>query len=65
MKFYLIILSVLLLAACGGKEEPEEQIRPVFYQKVEKQSVSEIRSFAGISQPNNEAKLSFRVGGNI
>ncbi|MGB3342771.1 MAG: efflux RND transporter periplasmic adaptor subunit [Aequorivita sp.] len=65
MKFYLIILSALLLTACGGKGEPEEQIRPVFYQEVGKQSVSEIRSFAGISQPNNEAKLSFRVGGNI
>lgn len=65
MKFNLIILSVLLLAACSRKEEPEEQIRPVFYQKIEKQSVSEVRSFAGISQPHNEAKLSFRVGGNI
>lgn len=65
MKFYPIILSVLLLAACGGKEEPEEQIRPVFYQEIGKRSLSEIRSFAGISQPNNEAKLSFRVGGNI
>ncbi len=65
MKSYLIILSALLLAACGGKEVPEEQIRPVFYQEVGKQSLSEIRSFAGISQPNNEAKLSFRVGGNI
>lgn len=65
MKFYLIILSFLLLAACSGKEESEEQIRPVFYQEIGKQSVSETRSFAGISQPSNEAKLSFRVGGNI
>lgn len=65
MKYYLIIFSVLLLAACSGKEEQEEQIRPVFYQQVAKQSVTEVRSYAGISQPNNEAKLSFRVGGNI
>lgn len=65
MKYYLIIFSALLLAACSGKSEEEEQIRPVFYQQVAKQSLSEVRSYAGISQPNNEAKLSFRVGGNI
>ncbi|HSH51389.1 MAG TPA: efflux RND transporter periplasmic adaptor subunit [Bacteroidales bacterium] len=65
MKFNLIILSILLLSSCGSKEEPEEQIRPVFYQKVGKKSVSEVRSFAGISQSHNKAKLSFRVGGNI
>lgn len=65
MKYYLIILSVLLLAACSGKEEQEEQIRPVFYHQVAKQSVGEVRSYAGVSQPSNEAKLSFRVGGNI
>lgn len=65
MKTYLIILSALLLTACGGKQETEEQIRPVFYQVVGKGSVNEVRSFAGISQANNEAKLSFRVGGNI
>lgn len=65
MKFYLIILSTLLLMACGGKKETEEPIRPVFYQKIGKQSVKDIRSFGGISQSNNEAKLSFRVGGSI
>lgn len=65
MKYYLIIFSALMLMACGRKKETEEPIRPVFYQKIGKQSVKEIRSFGGISQSNNEAKLSFRVGGSI
>ncbi len=65
MKSFLFVLSALLLVSCGGKQEPDEQIRPVFYQVIGKQSVGEVRSFAGISQPGNEAKLSFRVGGNI
>lgn len=65
MKPFFIIFSALLFAACGVKEEPEEQIRPVFYQEVGKQSVGDVRSFGGISQPKNEAKLSFRVSGNI
>ncbi|SMO39206.1 RND family efflux transporter, MFP subunit [Saccharicrinis carchari] len=65
MKTYLIILCALLLTACGGKQETEEQIRPVFYQVVGKGSVNEVRSFAGISQASKQAKLSFRVGGNI
>src|SRR5690554_1151367 len=65
MKYYLIIFSALMLMACGRKKETEEPIRPVFYQKIEKQSVKDIRSFGGISQSDNEAKLSFRVGGSI
>lgn len=65
MKPYFIILSTLLFASCGVKEESEEQIRPVFYQEVGKQSMEEVRSFGGISQAKNEAMLSFRVSGEI
>ena len=65
MKYYLIILSALMLMACGKKKETEEPIRPVFYQKIGKQAIHDIRSFGGVSQSDNEAKLSFRVGGSI
>lgn len=62
---WIIILSVSLLAGCGSKENTEEIIRPVFYEKVGKQAITEIRSFSGLAQPQNEARLSFKVGGNI
>ncbi len=65
MKYYLIILSAFMLMACGRKKETEEPIRPVFYHKIGEQSIHDFRSFGGVSQSDNEAKLSFRVGGTI
>lgn len=64
-KLFYIVLSVFFMASCGSKENTEEVIRPVFYQKADKQAISEIRSFSGLAQPQNEARLSFKVGGNI
>ncbi|HMM12835.1 MAG TPA: efflux RND transporter periplasmic adaptor subunit [Bacteroidales bacterium] len=64
-KIQLLVLGALLLAGCGGKEEKEEAIRPVFYQEVGKSSTQNVRSFSGVTQSATEAKLSFKVGGLI
>jgi len=64
-KIQLFVLGTLLLAGCGGKEEKEEAIRPVFYQEVGKSITQNVRSFSGVTQSATEAKLSFKVGGLI
>lgn len=64
-KIQLLVLGALLLAGCGGKEEKEEAIHPVFYQEVGKIRMQNVRSFSGVTQSANEAKLSFKVGGLI
>jgi len=64
-KIQILVLSALLLAGCGGKEEKGEAIRPVFYQEVGKSSTQNVRSFSGVTQSATEAKLSFKVGGLI
>ena len=64
-KIQLFVLGTLLLAGCGGKEEKEEAIRPVFYQEVGKSITQNVRSFSGVTQSASEAKLSFKVGGLI
>ncbi len=65
MKVYQVVLIALLLMSCSGKKDANETIRPVFYQKVEKTTTSQNRSFSGVSQAAKEAKLSFKVGGTI
>jgi membrane fusion protein, multidrug efflux system len=64
-KIQILVLGALLLAGCGGTEEKEEAIRPVFYQEVGKSSMQNVRSFSGVTQSATEAKLSFKVGGLI
>jgi membrane fusion protein, multidrug efflux system len=64
-KIQILVLGALLLAGCGGKEEKEEAIRPVFYQEVGKSLTQNVRSFSGVTQSATEAKLSFKVGGLI
>jgi len=64
-KIQILVLGTLLLAGCGGKEEKEEVIRPVFYQEVGKSIMQNLRSFSGVTQPATEAKLSFKVGGSL
>jgi len=64
MKLYQgIIVLALLFVGCNRKEEAKEVIRPVYYQKVAESATSDTRYFAGISKAQNEAKLSFKVGG--
>ena len=66
MKFiYLSLIAALLFTACNSKPEKKEAIRPVFYQKISESSIAGKRTFAGISQAENEAKLSFKVGGTL
>lgn len=64
-KIQILVLSTLLIAGCGGNEEKEKAIRPVFYQEAGKSAVQNMRSFSGVTQSANEAKLSFKVGGLI
>lgn len=64
-KIQLLVLGALLLAGCGGKEVKDEVVRPVFYQEVGKSIAQNVRSFSGVTQSSNEAKLSFKVGGLI
>ncbi len=64
-KLLYIALSAFFMAGCGSKENTEESIRPVYYQEAGKQNIIETRSFSGVAQPQNEAKLSFKVGGTI
>ncbi len=65
MKLYIGVLLVLLIVSCNNKGEKKEAVRPVFYQKISESSEAGKRVFAGISQAENEAKLSFKVGGTL
>lgn len=62
---YLILGALLITAGCGKKKTTEEAIRPVFYQEAISTSGGDLRTFSGVTQPANEAKLSFKVGGTI
>ncbi|MCF6240631.1 MAG: efflux RND transporter periplasmic adaptor subunit [Bacteroidales bacterium] len=60
---YLGLLFSLLFISCSDNTEKKETVRPVFYQKISETNIAGKRSFAGISQAENEARLSFKVGG--
>ncbi len=61
----ILSLATLFLVSCNNKVDKQEAIRPVFYQKLAEANISGKRSFAGISQAEHEAKLSFKVGGTL
>ncbi len=65
MKILAFISIALLFVACNKKTEKKEAIRPVFYQTISAGSIAGTRSFAGVSQAENEAKLSFKVSGTL
>jgi RND family efflux transporter MFP subunit len=65
MRIVTIIALVIFFTGCHNKKEKKEAIRPVFYQKLSESYITGKRSFAGISQAENEAKLSFKVGGTL
>jgi membrane fusion protein, multidrug efflux system len=65
MKLYQGIFCALLFITCSNQEKTSESIRPVFYQKIAETTTVAKRTFAGISQAQSEAKLSFKVGGTI
>lgn len=65
MKITVVLFFVLLLVGCRSKADQEEVVRPVFYHEVEKAKLVTKRTFPGIIQAAEEAKLSFKVGGNV
>ena len=65
MRIITILLIAMFFVACNNEDEQTEAIRPVFYQKLTETNISGKRSFAGISQAESEAKLSFKVGGTL
>ncbi len=65
VKIQILALGTLLLTGCGGNEEKEEVVRPVFYQEVGESTAQSVRSFSGVTQSATAAKLSFKVGGMI
>lgn len=64
-KIHYVVLIALLIAGCGTKEELDDAVRPVFYQEIGKTIVQNSRSFSGVTQPGDETRLSFKVGGTI
>lgn len=65
MRIISIIAIAIFFVACNNNVEKKEAIRPVFYQELAKSNKEGKRNFAGISQAENEAKLSFKVGGTL
>ncbi len=65
MRLLLVYAMSVMLLSCGNNEQTEEAIRPVYYQIIGEANISGSRSFAGVSQAENEAKLSFKVGGTL
>ena len=67
-KFTLIILSLIFLISCGKTEEKKEVvevIKPIKYGKIIRSGSTNNQEYAGTVQSSKEAKLSFRVNGNI
>ncbi len=65
MRILTSLFIVILLVGCNNDVEKKESIRPVFYQEISQGSIAGTRVFAGISQAENEANLSFKVGGTL
>lgn len=65
---YLIFVLVLLLSACNSSEEEKivaPTIRPVKYIQVTNRTMEGQHSYTGLAKAQQEANLSFRVGGTI
>ena len=66
---YLLTISLIsCFIACGGKAEEKvmaEVIKPIKYGKVIKSGSSIDQEYAGTVQSSKEAKLSFKISGNI
>ncbi len=65
MRLLTLIALVIFISGCNNKKDKKEAIRPVFFQKLSESNISGTRTFAGVSQAENEAKLSFKVGGTL
>ncbi|MEM8567130.1 MAG: efflux RND transporter periplasmic adaptor subunit [Bacteroidota bacterium] len=61
---FILMVMVLILSACGGKEETKEEVlRPVKYQIVGTADAQRIRTFSGAAKAGDEIDLSFRSTG--
>ncbi len=60
---FVLLGLVLIMSSCSKKEQEEESIRPVFYQKISSTDGVNKIVLPGLIQYNQESKLSFRVGG--
>ncbi|MBY0573414.1 MAG: efflux RND transporter periplasmic adaptor subunit [Undibacterium sp.] len=60
-----VLLSILLLAACGKTVEKTEDIRPVRVVKASLESSEIAAEFSGEIRPRVESRLGFRVPGKI
>lgn len=66
VKTIVLIISLLLLAACGDDDGPaEEQLRPVRFFMVDGDSGLRVRSFSGLSKSSTESRISFKVSGTV
>ncbi len=65
MRGVALSLLALLAASCGEREEPEEALRPVMTHIVTSPRSERTVVLSGVSKPDLEVDLSFRVAGKI
>lgn len=66
MRIFTAVFSILLLVSCGNKKQEQvENIRPVKYGKVQKQTGNSTHTFSGEVVAKNEIDLSFKVSGTL
>ncbi len=64
--YVLTALFAFLIFSCKGEQKDKKEIiRPVRYQQVFLSGGQQFRTFSGISKAGTEARLSFRVSGNV
>lgn len=61
----LLLLSLILLAACGDDKAAREPTRPVLHLVVEASDLQRFGRFAGTIEARYETTLSFRINGRI
>jgi multidrug efflux system membrane fusion protein len=64
-KLLILLLALLLLAACGKTSAPPEPLRPVKSMRIELQPDSGFMTLPGEVHARHESPLAFRVGGKI
>lgn len=62
----LFVFLLLFCTACGKEETPAEpEIRPVRYETIRYQNLSDTRTFTGQAKASTEIRLGFRIAGQI
>lgn len=62
---FIFIIIFAFISCKGEKTAPKKVLRPVRYHRVEAETESRVRSFAGTAKAGEESKLSFKVPGTI